>query len=79
MENLSRLSGTLEATGICILIMKINSTAASNKSLDASGGSVFLNWRGAAKRALIRAAASTQTLGVFSLVIRIAVAKDLDG
>jgi hypothetical protein len=31
----------------------------SNKSLDASGGSVFLNLLGAAKGALIRAAAST--------------------
>src|SRR5712664_1435514 len=30
-----------------------------NKSLDASGGSVFLNFFGAAKGALIRAAAST--------------------
>jgi hypothetical protein len=35
----------------------------SNKSLDASGGSVFLNLLGAAKGALIRAAASTQTFG----------------
>ena len=35
----------------------------SNKSLDASGGSVFLNLRGAAKGALNRAAASTQPLG----------------
>ena len=34
----------------------------SNKSLDASGGSVFLNLLGAAKGGLIRAAASTQTL-----------------
>src|SRR6266496_190168 len=33
-----------------------------NKSLDASGGSVFLNLLGAAEGALIRAAASTQTL-----------------
>jgi len=33
-----------------------------NKSLDASGGSVFLNLLGAAKGALIRAAASTQPL-----------------
>jgi len=32
-----------------------------NKSLDASGGSVFLNFSGAAKDDLIRAAASTQT------------------
>ena len=37
----------------------------SNKSLDASGGGVFLNLRGAAKSALIRAAASTQTLDSF--------------
>src|SRR6266566_3709663 len=35
------------------------------KSLDASGGSVFLNLLGAAKGALIRAAASTQPLCVF--------------
>jgi hypothetical protein len=35
----------------------------SNKSLDASGGSVFLNSLGAAEGPLIRAAASTQTLG----------------
>jgi len=34
----------------------------SNKSLDASGGSVFLNLLGAAEGALIRAAASTQPL-----------------
>jgi hypothetical protein len=33
-----------------------------NKSLDANGGSVFLNLLGAAEGALIRAAASTQTL-----------------
>jgi hypothetical protein len=33
-----------------------------NKSLDASGGSVFRNLLGAAEGALIRAAASTQTL-----------------
>jgi hypothetical protein len=36
--------------------------AQHNKSLDASGGSVFLNLLGAAKGALIRAAASTQPL-----------------
>jgi hypothetical protein len=34
-----------------------------NNSLDASGGSVFLNLLGAAEGALIRAAASTQMLG----------------
>jgi hypothetical protein len=34
-----------------------------NKSLDASGGSVFLNLLGAAEGALIRAAASTQSFG----------------
>src|SRR5437016_9187212 len=33
-----------------------------NKSLDASGGDVFLNLRGAALGVLIRAAASTQPL-----------------
>jgi hypothetical protein len=33
-----------------------------NKSLDASGGGVVLNLLGAAQGALIRAAASTQTL-----------------
>src|SRR3979411_537557 len=37
-----------------------------NKSLDASGGSVFLNQRGAATGDLIRAAASTQTLDASS-------------
>ncbi len=36
-----------------------------NKSLDASGGSVFLNLLGAAKDALMRAAASTQTFGFY--------------
>src|SRR6266481_2731393 len=36
-----------------------------NKSLDASGGCAFLNLLGAAKGALIRAAASTQPLGRF--------------
>jgi hypothetical protein len=38
---------------------------ASNKSLDASGGGVFRNLLGAAEGALIRAAASTQPLGVY--------------
>src|SRR5438270_8109785 len=37
-------------------------TAQPNKSLDASGGGVFLNLLGAAAGALIRAAASTQPL-----------------
>jgi hypothetical protein len=37
-----------------------------NNSFDASGGSVFLNLLSAAEGALIRAAASTQTLGNFS-------------
>src|SRR6266852_2312581 len=36
-----------------------------NKSLDASGGSVFLKLLGAAEGALIRAAASTQPFGIF--------------
>src|SRR5438552_11149752 len=40
--------------------------AASNKSLDASGGSVFLNLLDAAKGAFIRAAASTQPLCCFN-------------
>jgi hypothetical protein len=39
-------------------------TTKPNKSLDASGGSVFLSWPDAAEGALIRAAASTQTFGV---------------
>ena len=39
-----------------------------NKSLDASGGSVFLNLPGAAKGALIRAAASTQSFGGLELL-----------
>jgi F0F1-type ATP synthase assembly protein I len=43
--------------------------AAHNKSLDASGGSVFLDLIGAAKGALIRAAASTQPLGVIVFVL----------
>ena len=38
-----------------------------NNSLDASGGSVFLNWRDAAKGALIRAAASTRPLGISNI------------
>jgi len=37
---------------------------AHNKSLDASGGSVFHNFLAAAEDALIRAAASTQPFGV---------------
>ena len=37
------------------------------KSLDASGGSAFLNLRDAAEGVLIRAAASTQTFGVISI------------
>jgi hypothetical protein len=41
-----------------------NSIDAHNKSLDRSGGSVFRIKLGAAKVALIRAARSTQTLGV---------------
>jgi hypothetical protein len=36
-----------------------------NKSLDAGGGSVFLNWLGSAQGALIRTAASTQPFGGF--------------
>src|SRR2546430_14441783 len=41
-----------------------------NKSLGASGGSVFLNLLGAAKGALIRAAASTQPFGRFAIPLR---------
>jgi hypothetical protein len=37
--------------------------------LDASGGSVFLNLPGAAKGALIRAAASTQLLGALEVLL----------
>jgi len=36
---------------------------APNKSLDASGGSVFVNLLGVAEGALMRAAASTQPFG----------------
>jgi hypothetical protein len=43
----------------------------ANKSLDASGGSVFLNLRGPAKGALIRAAASTQPFGAFFTEMKI--------
>src|SRR6266849_2931209 len=39
-----------------------------NKSLDASGGGVFLNLFGAAKGALNRAAASTQPLGGIAIL-----------
>jgi len=39
---------------------------AAETSLDASGGSVFLNLLGAAKVALIRAAASTQAFDCFN-------------
>ena len=38
----------------------------SNKSLDASGGSVFLNLFSPAEGALIRAAASTQAFDCFA-------------
>jgi hypothetical protein len=41
----------------------VESKGADNKSLDASGGGVFRIMTGAAKGALIRAAASTQPLG----------------
>ena len=44
-----------------------DSARPSNKSLDASGGSVFCNWLGGANVALMRAAASTPTLGSFAL------------
>src|SRR5438045_83244 len=40
---------------------------ATEKSLDASGGGVFRNLLGAAEGALIRAATSTPTLGLFPL------------
>ena len=43
-----------------------------NKSLDASGGSVFLNLLGAAEGALNRAATSTQPLGGFALADKFA-------
>src|SRR5437763_7769557 len=42
--------------------MTVENIPPSNKSLDASGGSVFRNLIGAAEGALIRAAASTQPL-----------------
>jgi len=42
-------------------------TTAQSNNLDASGGSVFLNLLGAAEGALIRAAASTLTLGACAL------------
>jgi hypothetical protein len=43
---------------------------APNKSLDASGGSVFRNLLDAAEGALIRAARSTQTFGGFYFSLR---------
>jgi len=45
-----------------------------NKTLDASGGSVFRNLLGAAKGALIRAAAPTQTFDRIAVSERRAVA-----
>jgi hypothetical protein len=43
--------------------LRVRNGDAPNKSLDASGGSVFRNLLRAAEGALIRAAASTQTFG----------------
>src|SRR2546421_10987129 len=48
----------------CLNLNGSSARAAHNKSLDASGGSVFRNFLGTAEGALIRAAASTQPLGV---------------
>jgi len=45
----------------------VSLTALPNNSLDASGGSVFRNWLGAAQGAWIRAAASTQTFDSFAV------------
>ena len=50
-----------------ILIEVLSLAAAELKSLDASGGSASRNLLGAAKGALIRAAASTPTFGFFLL------------
>jgi hypothetical protein len=46
----------------CLLASYHNIADGPNKSLDASGDSASRNLRGAVKGALIRAAASTQTL-----------------
>jgi len=46
--------------------MRLKMGDAPNKSLDASGGSVFRKLLGAAEGALIRAAASTQPLGIYT-------------
>ena len=43
----------------------ISNLLSYNKSLDASGGSVFRNLRGPAEGVLIRAAASTQPFGAY--------------
>jgi len=45
------------------LTLRFELTTAPNKLLDASGGGVFVNLLRPAKRALIRAAASTQPFG----------------
>src|ERR1700674_4261262 len=47
--------------------------AASNKSLDASGGSVFCNLLGAAKVGWNRAAASTQPFGIFFMLRQLSI------
>ena len=53
----------LDSMGIRIKWWNVVSALPPNKSLDASGGSVFLNLLGVAEGALIRAGASTQPLG----------------
>jgi len=52
----------------------LNYSTPPNKSLDASGGSVFLNYLGAAAGALIRAAASTLPFARIAVSERRAVA-----
>jgi hypothetical protein len=64
--------------GISQVLSAINSLPfvdAANESLDASGGSASRNLLGAAEGALIRAAASTQTLGVIALVLKTQLAR----
>jgi hypothetical protein len=53
----------VKTTGILLDVNLLLTTASHNKSSDASGGSVFRNLLGAAKGALIRAAASTTLAG----------------
>ena len=62
---LQAVEGGFRERRLAPIIFPIVSKEPSNKSLDASGGSVFLRMSGAAEGGLIRAAASTQTFDGF--------------